>query len=155
MVLLAGNPNRFALDGGLSIAAFTNLLATTRRLTAEYEATIGARISLDEDELELEELDTQCHLGTAFLGATTRFNAWLERQGTPVTAGLVSCTVDFFNPTGVLFFSVTVLVADANGHFDLTNVGDVLTSPNPFYVLITIVDGEGTQVTHRTNPFTN
>ncbi len=155
MFALGGN--QFALDGGLSIAAITNLSVDTRWLVAEYEATIGARLFTDNDPINLRELDTQAHVGTTFqplAGGTTRFTTWLNRNGTTVLTGLISCVVDFFTPAGVLLFTETVLVADAQGHFDVTHVGDLLTAGNPFYLIITITDAEGVQFTHRTNPFT-
>ena len=150
--------NFFAFDGGVDVAAFTNLLATTRWLAAEYEATVGGRVFTDNDILDLRELCTQTHIGATFqppAGGTTRFTAWLNRKGTTVTAGLISCTIDFFDPTGgVLLFTEVVLAADAQGHFDVTHLGDLLTAGNPFYVITTIVDAEGSVATHRTTPFT-
>ncbi len=158
MTALAGSANRFALDGGLDVAGFTNLLATTRWLVAEYEATVAGRTLQDNDVIDLRELCTQTHIGATFqppAGGTTRFTAWLNRKGTTVIAGLISCTVDFFDPTGgVLLFTEVVLAADAQGHFDVTHLGDLLTAGNPFYVITTIVDAEGSVATHRTTPFT-
>lgn len=156
--LFALGGNFFALDGGFDVAVITNLLATTRWLVAEFEATVGGRVFTDNDVLDLRELCTQTHIGATFqppAGGTTRFTAWLNRKGTTVTAGLISCTVDFFDPTGgVLLFTEVVLAADAQGHFDVTHLGDLLTAGNPFYVITTIVDVEGSVSTHRTTPFT-
>lgn len=151
--LTALGGNFFALDGGLDLSAFTNLPADTRSLAAEYEATLDSgTLLLDIDHLELQQGDTQVHVGWARLdAANVEVTISGKRRGRdfPLTAASIS----FLNSDGTLRFGpLGPGVPDAQGVIRLSAANALVVQAS--YWRATVTDTIGTYQTTGHVPFT-
>ena len=78
--------------------------------------------------------------------------AWLERLGEPITAGLVSATATLFNPDGTIVFGPTVMVLGAAGLFSLSVLAVPLADVTNFVLALVVTDATGAVVGYMATP---
>lgn len=147
--------NVFALDGGLDVAAITNLPTSTDQLVAEYELTVSGEAFLDSDLIQLTRGDSQCHLGVTSTGTDLHMEAWMERNG-EVVINPSRLTIDWFLEDGTLLFSETIQdppdPPDAQGHYLIVRA-QPLVAGQSYYARLTMQDNAGILITDRAIPF--
>lgn len=151
--LVALGGNFFALDGGLDPSAFTNLPTTTDQLAAEYEATLSSgTILTDIDHIELEQAETQAHIGWARLDANNvELTISGKRRGRDFP--LLTASVSFFNSNGGLRFGPLGPGApDAQGVIQLGAANTLIVQAS--YWRATVTDALGSYTTTGHVPFT-
>lgn len=93
----------------------------------------------------------EAHISASFAGTTVTMTVWLTRDGAPVSAGLTTTTVNWYNPDGTLLFTDTGVTFDARGVAELSATA-TLVSNTAYYATVSITDGTGTVVDLRGVP---
>ena len=116
--------------------------------------TVLAEIERSTDPRSLFDSTADCHMGTSYVPGSNlvRMSVWLERSGVVVTSGLVSATVNWYVPvTGALLFTVTNVLPDAQGNFDI-EVAQSLADDTAYYADVIVTDANGPVSRRRAVP---